>query len=115
MSSSCVNEEIRTFNQTLMKVTKIFGHTSIMEVDSNREYYIKHGQHLNNLGKAKVSKQLSLQLSSVLQQKKDIPISLSWARITPIICMMGPRIKWRNHHPPPLLNKTTLHLEHQTG
>jgi len=33
----------------------------------SREYYAKYGQHLNNLGKAKVSKQLSLQLLSVLQ------------------------------------------------
>ena len=60
-----------------MKIRKIFGHT-IMEVDPNREYYTKHGHHLKNLGKAKISKQLSLQLQSILQWKKDIPISLSW-------------------------------------
>jgi hypothetical protein len=95
-----------------MKITKIFEHVSIMEIDPNREYYMKHGQHLNNLGKAKVSKQLSLQLLSVLQQKKAIPISL---RITPVISMMRPRTKSRNHHPPPLLNKTTLLLEHLIG
>jgi preprotein translocase subunit SecD len=63
-----------------MKIRKIFGHVSIVEVDPNREYYTTHGHHLNNLGKAKVSKQLSLQLLSVLQQKKDIPISLSWTK-----------------------------------
>jgi hypothetical protein len=80
MSSSCVNEEVRAFNRKLMKIRKIFGHVSIMEVDPNREYYAKHGDHLNNLRKAKVSKQLSLQLLSVLQWKKDIPISLSWTR-----------------------------------
>ena len=80
MSSSCVNEEIRALNQKLMKITKIFGHVSIMEVDPNREYYTKHGQHPYNLGKAKVSKQLFLQLLSVLQQKKAIPICLSWTK-----------------------------------
>jgi hypothetical protein len=60
MSSSCVNEEIGALNQKLMKITKIIGHVLIMEVDPNREYYTKHGQHQNNLGKAKVSKQLFL-------------------------------------------------------
>jgi predicted RNase H-like nuclease len=80
MSSSCVNEEVRAFNRKLMKIRKIFGHVSIMEVDPNREYYTKHGHHLNNIGKAKVSKQLSLQILSVLQRKKDIPISLSWTK-----------------------------------
>ena len=49
-----------------------------MDVDPNREYYTKHGHHLNNLGKAKVAEQLSLQLLSVLQWKKDILIRLSW-------------------------------------
>ena len=80
MSSSCVKEEVRAFNRKLMKIRNIFGHVSIMEIDPNREYYTKHGCHLNGLRKAKVSKQLSLQLLSVLQPKKDIPISLSWIK-----------------------------------
>jgi hypothetical protein len=75
-----VNEEFRAFIRKLMKIRKIFGHVSIMEVDPNREYYTKHCHHLNNLGKAKVSKQLSLQLLSVLQRKKAIPVSLSWTK-----------------------------------
>jgi hypothetical protein len=78
-SSSFVNEETRAFNRKLMKI-KMFGHVLIMEIDSNREYYTKHGHHLSNLGKAKISKQLSLQLQSILQWKKDIPISLNWTK-----------------------------------
>jgi hypothetical protein len=39
-----------------MKIRKIFGHVSTMEVDPNKEYYTKHGQHLNNLEMVKVSK-----------------------------------------------------------
>jgi hypothetical protein len=65
--SSCVNEEFRAFNRKLIKISKIFGHVSIMEVDPNKVYYTKHGHHLNYLGKAKVSQQLSLHLLSVLQ------------------------------------------------
>jgi hypothetical protein len=80
MSSSCVNEEVRAFNRNLTKISKIFVHVSIMEVDSSKACYTKHGHHLNNLGKAKVLKHLSLQLLSVLQWKKDILISLSWTK-----------------------------------
>jgi hypothetical protein len=47
MSSSCVNE-VKVFNRKLMKISNIFGHVSIMEVDPNREYYTKHDLHLNN-------------------------------------------------------------------
>ena len=77
-----MNGEVKVlvFNRKLMKISKIFGHMSVMEVDPNREYYTKHGHHLNNHGKAKVAKQLSLQLLSVLLWKKDIPISLSWTK-----------------------------------
>jgi len=80
MSSSCVNEEVKVFNRMLMKISNIFGHVSIMEVDPNREYYTKHGLHLNNHGKAEVSKHLSLQLLLVLQRKKDILIRLRWTK-----------------------------------
>jgi len=76
MSSICVNEKVRTFNGKLMKIRTIFGHVSIMEVGPNKVYYTKYGQHLNNLGKVFKSPQLL----SVLQQKKDIPISLSWTK-----------------------------------
>jgi hypothetical protein len=57
--SSRVNEEVRAFSRKLMKIRKIFGHVSIIEIHPNREYYTKHGQHLNGLGKSKVSKQFS--------------------------------------------------------
>jgi hypothetical protein len=80
MSSSCVNEEVRALNRKLMKIRKIFGHVSILEINPNREYYTKHGHHLNGLGKAEVSKQLPLQLLSVLQWKRDVRISLSWIK-----------------------------------
>ena len=77
-----MNGEVKVlvFNRKLMKISKIFGHMSVMEVDPNREYYTKHGHHLNNHGKAKVAKQLSLQLLSALQRKKDILIRLRWTK-----------------------------------
>jgi hypothetical protein len=89
-----------------MKISKIFGHVSVMEVDPNREYYTKNAHHLNNFGKAKVSKQLSFQLLSVLQWKKDIPISLSWTKNHTNNMHDGTQNQVEN--PPPLQNKTTL-------
>ena len=70
LSSSCVTEEIRAFHRNLMKIRKIFGHESIMDVYPNREFYTKHGHHLNNLGKAKVSKQLSFNFCQYYNGRK---------------------------------------------
>jgi hypothetical protein len=114
MSSSCVNEEVRAFNRKLMKIRKIFGHVSIMEIDPNREYYTKHGHHLNNNGKAKVSKKLPLQILSALQRKKDIPISLSWTKDHANNMHDETQDQVKNHHTPLSQNKTPLLLEHQT-
>jgi hypothetical protein len=46
MDSSCVNNEIRTFNKTLMKYIKIDEHT-VLESNPNRECFTCHGLHLN--------------------------------------------------------------------
>ena len=108
MSSSCVNEEVRAFNQKVMKIRKIFGHVSVMGVDPNSEYYTKHGHQLNGLGKAKVSKQLSLQLLSVLQWKKDILINLSWINDHNNNMHDETLKEVENHQSLPLWNKTTL-------
>jgi hypothetical protein len=46
MHSSCVNNEIRTFNKKLMKFMKTVEHT-VLEMNPNRECFTHHGLHLN--------------------------------------------------------------------
>jgi len=48
---SKINLEIQTFNAKLNKITKIFSHVTLVEIDFNRKYFTKHGLHLNNSGK----------------------------------------------------------------
>ena len=80
----------------------------IVEVDPNKEYYTKHGLHLNNHGIAKIAKQLSLKLLSVLQRKKDIPIRLRWTQDHANNMCDGTQHKVENPPSTPLQNKTTL-------
>lgn len=78
MESSCVNNEIRSFNRKLMKYIKPFKHTTIVEINSNRERFTLYGLHLNRLGKEMISKQTVSHIYTLLGKKAKIPISQDW-------------------------------------
>ena len=75
---SCVNSEIRSFNSKLMKSLKPFNHVSTLEMCSER-FFTNHGLHLNGLGKEVMAKKLVSLTYSLLNQKKNPPIVLSWS------------------------------------
>jgi hypothetical protein len=78
MDSSCVNNEIKSFNGKLRKHVKTSKHTSVLEINPNRKFFTQHGLHLNGRGKEKVAKQTVAQLSTILGKKAEGPISLGW-------------------------------------
>jgi hypothetical protein len=53
---SRVNRAIQVFNHKLKKVANSFKHVTITECHYNREYFTKHGMHLNRRGKGLVAK-----------------------------------------------------------
>ena len=55
---SCVNKEVKIFNTKLMKYMKLDNHISILEVDSNTEYFTSHGLHLKGLDKEAICNQI---------------------------------------------------------
>jgi lysophospholipase L1-like esterase len=75
MESSCVNNEIRSFNRKLRKYVKPIDRTTVVETNPNREFYTLHGLHLNGRGKGKVAKQIAAQLASIPGKKVEGPIS----------------------------------------
>jgi S-adenosylmethionine synthetase len=49
--NSPVNLEIQVFNTNLSKRAKLLRHVDLEEMSFNRNYFPKHGLHLNNVGK----------------------------------------------------------------
>jgi hypothetical protein len=76
---SCVNSEIRSFNRKLMKSLKPFNHVSMLEMCSERKFFTNHGIHLNGLGKEVMAKKIVFHTCTLLNQKKNPPIVLSWS------------------------------------
>ena len=61
-----------------MKNLRTYQHGSILEMSTNRKLFTNHGLHLNGLGKEVLSKQIVSLTYAILDQKKDLPIFLSW-------------------------------------
>ena len=76
--NSHINSEIKSFNRKLYKLTKIFSHVNVIEADSNRLLFTKHGLHLNGLGKELLSNHLLLHIYSALEEDTGSPITLAW-------------------------------------
>ena len=59
-----------------MKNVKPFKHTTIVEINSNRELFTLYGLHLNRLGKEMISKQIVSQTYTLLGKKSKNPNQL---------------------------------------
>jgi hypothetical protein len=49
-----------------------------MDVDQNREYFMKHGMHFNGLGKEVLCKQTANVIYELFQIKEILPICMNW-------------------------------------
>jgi hypothetical protein len=76
VQTSCVNEVVKVFNQKLGKHLKVFSNAHYVEVDSNRDFYTRHGLHLNLKGKEHMARKTAMTITDVLKMKKCDPIIL---------------------------------------
>ena len=78
--NSVINLEIQAVNRKLNKLTEVFSHVDIVEIDLNRKHFTTHGMHLNKTGKERLSKLIVTQICSLVNgNNKDTPvIPLHW-------------------------------------
>jgi lysophospholipase L1-like esterase len=69
LMNSHINSEIKIFNRKLCKLTKIFSHVNVIEVDNNIQEYTTHGLHLNGLGKELLFSNLLLHIYSAFGKR----------------------------------------------
>jgi hypothetical protein len=67
---------IQVFNHKLKKVANLF-----KPLNYNREYFTKHGMHLNRRGKRLVAKQLASEIWNLSAAEEMPPISLRWKTV----------------------------------
>jgi lysophospholipase L1-like esterase len=76
--TSNVNQEVLKFKKKLCKYLKQFAHCTTFKTENNKEYFTKHGLHLNGFGKEVICKQLAAIIEGMFQYTKDILIFINW-------------------------------------
>jgi hypothetical protein len=70
--NSNINNEITRFNMKLSKLSKLFSHLHVLDIDDNRHFYTKHGFHLNGLGKKKTALKLIHLIFSIIKKINNL-------------------------------------------
>jgi hypothetical protein len=60
------------------KLMRPFKHVKVVQVDLEREFYTKHGQHMTKVGKEKVALKIAQATANILHEQTSEPISLYW-------------------------------------
>jgi hypothetical protein len=68
----------RAINRKLEKYMKCFKHVKMVKVELKREYFTTHGLHMNNMGKEKVSLEITNAINSLFQKQINDSIKLCW-------------------------------------
>ena len=61
-------------------MTKSFRHVSMIEMESNRKYYTKHGLHLNKAGIEGLARSIAYLINQIMlkENKRKSVIKLKW-------------------------------------
>jgi hypothetical protein len=73
-----VNNDIKAFNNKLLKCVRSLSHVRVLEIDQSRQFFTKHSLHLNGIGKELLLKQIVSHMYSILTVRVDPPIILNW-------------------------------------
>jgi len=76
LPSSCVNNEVIRFNGQLKKRMAPYNNVKILGINLEREYFTKHGLHLNPSGKECMALRLAMVVKSFLNKERMSPITL---------------------------------------
>jgi hypothetical protein len=74
---SCVNKEVRAFNRKLVKLLKPYKHVAVVKVDFDREFFTRHCQHMDNLGKENIALRIARVVTDLFSSQEET-ISLHW-------------------------------------
>jgi len=85
IGNSCVNNEVEVFSRKLHKKLEGSEKVEMIDVISERNFYTKHGQHLNSAGKESMSQKIATTIDCLLNKKVEL-ISGKWYNVTETDC-----------------------------
>jgi hypothetical protein len=77
-ATSCVNNEVTIHNRKLYKRMKAFEYVKIIDSEVHREYFTKHGMHVNTMGKELMARRITQHIRKTFLVRQTPPITLKW-------------------------------------
>jgi hypothetical protein len=62
------------YNRKLKKHLKVFNNSCVIEVDSDRDLFTRHGLHMNPKGKEQIAMKIAKTIKIMVKRKKNDPI-----------------------------------------
>ncbi|MDR0751761.1 MAG: hypothetical protein LBF12_04155 [Christensenellaceae bacterium] len=80
ISTSCINREVVKYNRQIKKVMKLYANVRILEMDLQRCYFTRHGQHLNCQGKEMVALELTKMIQQQHNKTRNKTLQMPWEK-----------------------------------
>jgi hypothetical protein len=77
-ATSCVNNEVTIYNRELYKRIKASQYVKIIDSEVHREYFTKHGMHMNTMGKELMAWRITQHIRKTFLVRQTPPITLKW-------------------------------------
>jgi hypothetical protein len=71
-ANSCVNQEMDVYNRKLKKHLKPFDNACVVDVDTDRDLFTRHGLHLNLKGNEKTACTIVKTIKAMLNKGKSV-------------------------------------------
>jgi Holliday junction resolvasome RuvABC ATP-dependent DNA helicase subunit len=73
---SCLNNEVKMFNRIFKEIMKVCRTSRIIELESERDSFTKHGLHMNSRGKEQIAKRIVKAMLDMWREKRSDPITM---------------------------------------
>jgi len=70
--NSCINQEVNEYNKKLKQLLQSFDNVCIIDVDTDRDIFTKHGLHLNLKGKERMANMIVKAVKTTLNKGKSV-------------------------------------------
>jgi hypothetical protein len=76
--NSCVNHEVKVYNRELKKHLMVRGNTCVLEVDTERDLFTRHGLHMNIKGKEHTANKIIKMIKVMLDKNKSTLMEMKY-------------------------------------
>jgi len=102
--TSEIDTEMQAFNRLILKVAKAYNHITIVDTDLDRQFFTRHGMHLNKRGKEWLAKLLVTHISRLGSDKARISKKIVLKCKYELITDQHPEINMTTTSPPAQIN-----------